>query len=321
MRKVISLVIVAVCICLSCPVFALGEALPSKEDAKGTVVARVNGVGITLQSLTLMMDRLNKQHGMNSDNSAEKEAKKKKALDRLIVEELAWQKARAEGLKAEPAEVDKRLEDLKAMLGDEVFRKMLESKQLTEEALRAEIERGIVLQLIYRRDVEVSDKIPASEDDLKREYEKEKARFVTPERVEITDVIFFLEPEETRSVKIAEGILSAILADKDKEPHNLVPDDTYLVYDTEVKKDTQKELYLEARKLNVGELSGLIKTGDSLHIIKLKAYSPEKQIQFNEVRGYLEKNLKAEALRSRLREWEAELKKGAKIEIMEESKK
>lgn len=318
MRKAFSIVAAAVCICLSCPIFVLGEeTVPSKEEAKGTIVARVNGVGITLRSLIYTMEQLNKQQAMNADGSAENEAKRKTALDRLIFEELAWQKAKAEGLKADPAVVDKRVEDLKTKLGDEAFRKTLEREQLTEEALRTATERWIVLQLINKREIiEVAGKAPLSEDDLKREYEKAKAKFTVHEKIEVTDVVFFLEPEDPRSVKIAEGILSAILADKDREPHNLVPDNTYIVYDIEGKKVQQAELYQEAKKLDVGGLSGVIKTGDSLHIIKLKAYSPEKQVPFNEVRGYLEKNLKDEALRNRLREWEAELRKDARIEIM-----
>ncbi len=289
------------------------------EQTNGTVVARVNGVGITQQSLISVMDRLKKQNGSKTDSPAEKEGRRKTALDRLIIEELAWQKARTEGLKADQAEVDKKLEGFKAKLGDEAFRKTLESRQITEEELRMQIEKFIVFQLIFKKEVaDVSAKTSFSEYDLRREYEKEKVRFVMPEKVEVTDIVFFLETEDPRSMKIAEGVLSEILARKDRDPHGLTSDGTYVVYDTELKKEEQPELYQEAKKLKEGELSGVIKTADSLHIIKMMTYRPEKRVPLDEARGYLEKKLKADAFGRRLREWEAELRAKAKIEIMGE---
>jgi PPIC-type PPIASE domain len=163
----------------------------------------------------------------------------------------------------------------------------------------------------------LNEKTTVSEDDLKREYEKNKAAFLTPEKILVIDVVLFMIAGDKDSGKKAGIILSKIRDDPDMNPKNLEPDGTFIVREYELKKDKEKELYEAARKLREGELSGIITTPDSLHIIKIRQYSPENQLPFERVRGYIEGQLLAAARQKKLKEWEAELKKDAKIEIVE----
>ncbi len=105
--------------------------------------------------------------------------------------------------------------------------------------------------------------------------------------------------------------------EKDQNPWNLALDGTFIVRDYEINKDREPELYEEAKKIQRGDLSGVIRTPDSFHIIKLKEFSPEKRPTFEEAKGYLEGRLKVKAERKRLEEWKAELEKEATIEIIE----
>jgi hypothetical protein len=263
-----------------------------------------------------MMNRLSVQKRHAVRTPEEKEALEKEALERVVSEELAYQKARSEGLKAEPAEVDNEIEGLrKKMGGDAAFREALEREMFTEEGLRADFERSIVLQRVYQK--EVFDKVGVTEEELRREYEKEKAKFILPEKMVITDVVFFLSIDEKDSLEKAENILNQIRQDKDANPLNLVPDGTFIVYEAEISRKRQPELYDKARKLTPGELSGVFKTVDSLHIIKLREYTPEKQFSYEEMRGFLQKQLTDVARLKGLRAWEEELRKGATIEIMD----
>ncbi len=349
LRKVFCIAVVIICIGLSCIVFAgeretrdgtaLDPGTPSppggplqaqpagktledgkspdhKAEEKRVIVARVNGVPVTLKSVVDMMNHLSTQKRHAAQTPEEKEALRKEALDRLILEELAYQKAKTEGLKAEPVEVDRRVANLKEKLGgEEEFRKKLETEQMTEEELRADIGRSIVLQSIFKR--EVYDKVVVPREDIEKAYEKDKGMFLKPEKIVVIDVVFFLYPEDPESIEKAENILKKILDDKDKNPRNLVPDGTFIVYDAEIKKDRQRELYEKARELKVGELSGVVATPDSLHIIKIKEYSPEKQFTLEEVKGYVEGKLRSDARRKLLQEWDADLRKGADVEILD----
>jgi|MudIll2142460700_1097286.scaffolds.fasta_scaffold01665_2 hypothetical protein len=286
------------------------------EEARKKVVARVNGVDITMDAVVSTMRRMEGRQAHGAGGAEKMADLKNKALQRLIFQELAYEKAKAEGMHVDEKAIDDSMATLRTRAGgDEKFKEFLKSSSMTEDELRALVERNLLIQAIFAR--EVTGKVTISEDDVKKEYEKEKGQFTKPEKVAITDVVFFLKLEDDDSVKRVREVLKRINEDKDKNPMNLETDGTFVVRDLDVGKDKETELYEAARKLKVGELSDLVKTSDSLHIIKLREYSPEEQIPFENVKGFIEKKLMAEAQQKRMQEWEAELRKGAKIEILE----
>ena len=304
-----------------------GPAAPAKpaepaDEAKKIIAARVNGADINLLSVTELMNRMavQKGRGHGGGKPVSKERVKKDALDRLIFEELAFQKAKHEGLKVDPAEIEKSVADIRERLGgEEAFRKTLQARSLTEEKVRTDIARNILLQKIFK--AEIFDKTPAiSDNEIEKAYEQQKEKFVVAEKIVVIDTILFLNPEDRGSVERAEQIRKRILEDKGQNPQNLTPDGTFIVSEIEVKKEKQPKIHDEALRLKAGELSGIIETSDSMHIIKLKEYVPEKRFALSEMKGFIESNLKAAARGKRLHEWEAELRKEATIEIIDGEK-
>jgi parvulin-like peptidyl-prolyl isomerase len=295
-------------------------AAEEAREAGKTVAARVNGVEITTQSVMAMMSRIMAKKGHGDASHEGLKEIRRNALDRLIVQELALRKAKAAGFALERERIDSAIERTKASMGgEEGYRKYLEKEGMTEEELKGQLERSLTLEAILAK--EVMDKVTVSEDELRKEYEEDKTKYLKPEKVYIVDVVLFMSPEDSASEAKAEAVLDKIKKDRDANPRNLVPDGTFIVREMDVRKDRDKELYEAARNLREGELSGIIKTPDSLHIVKLIQYTPEKQITFDEARGAIEGTLKARARQKRFREWEAELKQGAEIEIMESENK
>jgi len=291
----------------------------SRELSKKIVAARVNGVDITMDQVLALMDRLNTvrgQGGPSSGNSAEET--KKEALDRLVLNELAYQKAAAMGIRATPQDIDKGMMNIKANLGgDEGYMKFLEKERLDEKEIRVSVERKVVIDKIFAQEVR-GKAPPVQEQVIKDEYEKEKSRFVQSEKISLVDVVIFLKPGDKGSAQITDALLKKIY-DNNNDPLRLVPDGTFIVRSYEPGKERDPELCEAARKLKEGELSGVVTTADSMHIIKLKDYVPEKQYTFEEVKGIIEGKFRAAAQKKRLKEWENELRKDAKIEIMAES--
>jgi hypothetical protein len=82
-------------------------------------------------------------------------------------------------------------------------------------------------------------------------------------------------------------------------------------------KTEEPELYEEA-KAERGRTFRRDKGFRQYHIIKLKEYMPERLQTLDEVRRNIDVRLIAEAKKKRMQEFEAELKKGAKIEIIEQ---
>jgi parvulin-like peptidyl-prolyl isomerase len=75
-------------------------------------------------------------------------------------------------------------------------------------------------------------------------------------------------------------------------------------------------LYEAAKKLGAGGLSGLLTSDGTLHIIKVKEYTPFKQYSFEESKGFVARRIRQQEQQKRLQEWEVKLKKEAKIEMV-----
>jgi parvulin-like peptidyl-prolyl isomerase len=106
------------------------------------------------------------------------------------------------------------------------------------------------------------------------------------------------------------------MQDKNRDFWQIPLDGTFDVRNYEPRREKDRELREAARKMKANEVSPVIKTSDGFHIIKLREYSPERQLTFEEVKVYLENKLRVPAQDKRLREWEQELRKDAKIEIL-----
>jgi len=290
-----------------------GGGETGRGGVRNPVAARVNGAEITVKSVTLTTNRMSARMGRAHSSPKVAGELRKRALDLLILQELSWQKS---DRKVERELVDGKIASLKANAGgEEGYRKFLEQEGLTESEMIVMVEKGIVLDRTVER--EVFSRATVSEEDVRKAYEREKARYNTPEKVEVIDVVFFLETGEKDSMKKAEEVRGRITGELENNPLRLVPDGTFIVREFEVPKEKERMLYDEAKKLKVGELSGVITTPDSLHILRLVNISPERNDSFDQVKGSLETELKKDALRKRMQEWESELKRGATIEIME----
>jgi foldase protein PrsA len=268
-------------------------------------------VDITLYSLTRMMDRM-AAIDRKSATASKTEEIRKKALDQLIFQELSLQEAARQGMSVKESEIES---GITAIVGHdtEALEKFLEKQNITAEELRSGIKRQILLQRIYVR--EVMEKISITDDDIRKEYERRKNEFIVPDKAEVVDVLFLLALDDPMSLKKADEVLAKINADKDKSPMDLVQDGTFIVRSLDIDKEKEPTLYDAARKLKEGELSGIIKTPDSMHVIQLTRYTPEKQAPYEEVKGPLKEKMRVEAQSARFQAWEQELKDKATIEL------
>ncbi|MEN8258951.1 MAG: peptidyl-prolyl cis-trans isomerase [Thermodesulfobacteriota bacterium] len=287
------------------------DQISGQESAKNIVVARVNGAEINMDSLVKMMNRISAK----SKSGADRQSIEKQALERLILRNLAYQQAQSEGLKADEKNVTAAMENLRKNLGsEEEYEKFLALQQVSEAELKAQITRSLTLEIAYAR--QVYNKVSVPEGAVLEKYEQEKARYVTPEKMRVVDVLFLQQESDEAEQKTAEEVLSKIQAEKEQNAWKLSLDGTFIVRTYDINKDKDKELYKVGKKLKSGQLSGIIKTAKALHIIKMKEYRPERQLSLEEVRGNIENSLRVPAQDRRLQEWEQELRKEAKIEIV-----
>jgi parvulin-like peptidyl-prolyl isomerase len=296
-------------------------ALKSAADLAKEVVARVNGVEITRKDVQEKMVQMRATAAREATaGQSGPDTLRKEALHKLILQELAYQRAKAVGITIPESQLDDAIAEIKANIGgEEKYREGLRKRQMTEEVLRRKLQRNLMVKRIFEK--EVPGKVVISEEQLRKEYENVKNDFSMPEKVVIDDVVLFLPLEEDNSVKIAGNLLRKIQEDPGKDPWNIPSDGSFAVREREITKDKQPELYAEARKLKEGQVSGVLRTSDSFHIIRLKKYTPAVEAQFAQLRDRIERRLRALAQQKKMEQWENELKKGAAIEIMPEAEK
>ena len=295
------------------------EARESVEEARRIIVARVNGADINMFMLVRAMNRVSPKYAEEGKAMSPETTKKirKEALDRLIFEELAVQAALQAGINPAPEAIEKVVSQIKESLGSEqAYREYLDKSYLTEDALKKLIERSQRYELITAR--EIYGKVKVDERLVREEYEKEKGKFILPETLVVEDVFFLPGKDETTTRKRAEEILQEI-GKNDNDVWKLVQDGTFIVRKVSVTREKYPEVYNAMTNMKAGDLSGIIRDKDGLHIIKVTKKEPSRQLTFEEARVALEPRFLVPAQDQRRQEWEDELRRNAKIEVMPEA--
>ncbi len=294
-------------------IFAFNLKIPhvySVDDPSRIIIAEVNSHPLYLDSLLRVLNR-------SMEDKTDNKKRITDLLDELIYEELAFQKAKERGLRADERSINNALIELKMNLGEKGFEDYMKKNNLSEEKLRYLIERKILIEMLYAE--EVIKKVIISEEDIIKEYEIQKKRFRLPERIIVVDVKFLLKPDATDSIEKALALRHKIINELNGDVWRLIQDGTFIVSQIRLNKEKQKELYDVARGLKMGEISDIIKVSDGIHIIKLIEHEEERYPTLDEMRFYLEGQLYPSAVEKREKEWREELRKGASIKVYEEN--
>ncbi len=285
----------------------------AKASVQKIVVARVNNSELFMDDLVEMMNRLPSK----KDGKPEQlEERRNRALDSLILLEIAYQQAKTRGFGVDVSTVDLAIGNLRDNVGGQrEYTDYLNSHNLNEADLRAQVERSLTIERIYAR--EVVERVTTTEEDLRQEYEKRRRGFVRPEKVTVIDV-FVPKKEGNDALKKAGELLALVRTNAGQDPWKLVLDGTFAVRRLAVSRDREKELYHAAKLLLPQGLSDTIETPEGVHLIKLETCDPEKQLSFDEARPEVEAQCKNVAREKRTREWEQELRQGARIEIIKQ---
>ncbi|GEM_PF-2058536 len=176
------------------------------EEIEKEKVAAVNSKIISEGELEARLEQLKVQ---TQTTSSITDQQKRQVLQEMIDEELLYQKAKQEGASTDSQEVEKQYQQTKNQFqNQENFQKALQENNLTEEDLKSNIERGIVLnqyieQIRQERDLEVT------EEEIQNFYDQNIAKQEgAPELKELKEQI----KQELEQQKIS-GIIDQILSD------------------------------------------------------------------------------------------------------------
>ncbi len=318
-RGVILLSVVAAllaCGCAKQPPAAERVPAPAAtdQDPKQIILAMVNGAKISQEAVDEAMARM--KASRHSVPASSQEEARKRALGQLIIQELVVQDAARQGVRVDEKDLNDAMRTFTANRGHaEGYEAYLKARNLTNEQARSQVERSLLLQLMYAR--EVRAKVAVARDEVKKEYELHKDKYIAPAKVSLIDITISQRQGVQTMLKKAEEILAALNADKDRDPMKLPADDIVTVNSRDIESGKDPLLFDAARNLQEGELSGLLETPEGPHIIKLIRYTPQRQMSFEEAEGRIEGMLKVVAEMKRFSEWSDGLKKDAKIEMLD----
>jgi parvulin-like peptidyl-prolyl isomerase len=177
-RIILCLIIVFI----ACPGVAVAE------DASAVFV-KVNGAAITQKEVEVEAGRVVPRTLFHRNVSPEKmEVFMKEAAERLIDYELQFQEAKPLGLKADKKEIEAKIEEIKKKFqSNKEFKEALKKNNLTLKNLEGRIEKNIILEKVFKKEIE--EKIKATDDEAMSHYESNLHRYKEMEQVKLRHIM------------------------------------------------------------------------------------------------------------------------------------
>ena len=307
---------------LSCalPVCRAGAAA---DPGSGIRAARVNGALITGEAFENELKRVERLtlRGKRAATSVNK----KQVLENLIVRELLYQEAVRQGIGVSADEVATKLAELSGRLsGDAALENALDSLGLSSEALRAQLERSMVLEKYLEGNFAKAAAV--SDAEVEVYYREHQEQYQEPLRLRLSHILVKSDPawdaaakEQARlrvlalGRKLSGGEDFAALAREASDCHSAKSGGDLGYF---LAGQLGKTVEDAARQLKVGEVSGVVEDRYGLHLLKLTELRPAVALPLEKVRGKILAQLKMEKELKALAPVLRRLRAAAKVEIL-----
>jgi parvulin-like peptidyl-prolyl isomerase len=299
--------------------------------AQGThpgVAARVNGIAISNETWQRNYREYLTQNNVNvvtARNPQRMEELRRRALDLLIEQELAWQAATAKGLVASDDEVTRALAEMRAAFKTpDGFARKLAAEGYSEASYRQHLQRllsaGKYLDEVRAGAGRVTDP------EVEKFYQDNPARLTLPEQVRVRYIVRRLPPNASAEErKAARDQLAAIrsrvrgVADFAEMARQFSEDgsasaggDLGLITRGRIEKPAEEAAFAT----EPGQMSGVIEARDSLFLVFVEERHPSRLLPLDEVREQLRDYLDQQKAEQAVRDELARLRAAGKVEIL-----
>jgi len=313
--------VIIICICI----LILNPFSGSAEEASNDKLALVNGTVITRVEFDREMTAAYRQFMRTGQkiNQQQLAEFKKQVLESLIAQELILQESIKKGIKIEDKTINEELAKMKQNYpNEEAFNTALKNSNLSEENLKSDLHKKIVIQKYIKNEFELSTDI--SDKEIKAFYDSHPESFTKPEQVRARHILIKIDPNtgETQK-KEAKQKLAAVQA-------RLKKGDDFADLAKEFSEDTSKSqggdlgLFRKGQmvkpfeevafNLPVGQVSDIVETQFGYHLIKVEEKIPGSLVKFDEIKEKLKMYLKQQQTGAKVQAHIAQLKEKAKIE-------
>jgi len=302
---------------------------PSTATASaGGPVAKVNGEDIGRAEFDRQMDRTRSrfQRAGRQIAPALETRLKENLVRKMVEEELIAQKAKAEGVTVNDAELAEKVAEHKTRFGsDKAFQSFLERTNQTEADVKEDLQKNLLRDKLFAKLLSSSE---PTEADAKKYYEENLEKYKQKEQIKAAHILFKVEKDTKESDKkqrLAEA--KKVLAEAKKpgvdfgelaKQHSEGPTKERAGdLGTFSRGRMVKPFEDAAFAAKAGDVVGPVETQFGYHVIKVFEKTPESQRTFDEVKDSILTSLKARQKSKATRDLLDQLKTTAKVEVLE----
>jgi parvulin-like peptidyl-prolyl isomerase len=262
-------------------------------------VAVVNGIAISEDELNREITKLIPRSYVHTTvDEKKRNSLKKKALDTLINKTLMYDYAIKNNITASDEEVKSLLSVIVNRYNSaELFNKALIKSNFTVDTLKSSIKKDVILNKLYKKEIEFI----LSDEQLKNNYEKNKHRFLEPEKIRVSLIYIKNDPQDPKGkekaikkAKEAEKMLADgenfeyVAQTYSDDPTRVMGGDLGFIHRGRLHPSIEDTAF----SLDINEVSNVIINDIGYFIVKVKDKKKQNQLSFETVKDSLGKKLK-----------------------------
>lgn len=314
-------------------ILSLSLTLAGCEKKPADAVATVNGEYITVEEIQPIYNMIKTQYGgdqmFNPDSEEGKQMihnAKLQATQTIINNKVMAKMAEEYGIKADDAEIDKKLEEIKTQLGGEdVFNQMIEQDGLTVEELKENIKEQIIGEQLNDK---LMEKYAPSDEEIEKaladkKYTQYNASHILIKTTNETGEKLTGEEKEAKKAEIEAilkeindgGDFTAIAKEKSEDGSKEQGGEL-----GNFQADTMVKPFADAlKKLDVDQVSGVVESEFGYHIIKLNSKEEDPAKYDEEYKNKIIEEIKMTAVQEGAQKEIEKTKKELKVKIYKDS--
>lgn len=288
------------------------------------IIARVNGEAVNKADFERMVHTIEQRAGQPIPADRRDEILRG-ALDQLITYTLLSQESKSRGVKADPAEIESKMGQLKSQFpNQEAFDKALKERGMTMESLRKDAQVDLAVSKLM--DAEVATLPGPSDADAKDFYGKNPDKFQEKEQVRASHILVRVDEKADAAAKQKaraeiDGVLKQVkaggdfakLAQQHSQDGSAAQGGDLNYFD----KDTMVPAFANvAFAMKPGQVSDVVTTQFGYHIIKVIDHKAGRTVPYEEAEGKIKEFLAGQKKQQHADAFIEGLKKKAKIEVL-----